>query len=83
VRSRRAWARRPLRRRLRPDEHRLDAGGDISLALTAGFQCAFLIGTVLLVAAGLIAFLGTNTRAGEYRARLDPVPRPIPEEAVT
>jgi EmrB/QacA subfamily drug resistance transporter len=57
----------------------LDAGGNTSRALTAGFQRAFLIGTGLLLAAALIAFLATNTRAGEHPARLDRVPRPIPE----
>jgi EmrB/QacA subfamily drug resistance transporter len=59
----------------------LEAGGSLPLALTAGFQRAFLIGTGLVLGAGLIAFMATNTRAGEHRARLEPVPNPIPEEA--
>jgi predicted MFS family arabinose efflux permease len=58
----------------------LQAGGNAPLALTAGFQRAFLIGTVLLVAAAFIAFMATNTRAGE-RVRLEPIPNAIPEEA--
>ena len=43
----------------------LNDGGDLPLALTAGFQRAFLIGTGLVLAAALIAFMATNTRAGE------------------
>jgi EmrB/QacA subfamily drug resistance transporter len=58
----------------------LQAGGNAPFALTAGFQRAFLIGTVLLVAAAFIAFTATNTRAGE-RVRLEPIPNAIPEEA--
>jgi EmrB/QacA subfamily drug resistance transporter len=59
----------------------LEQGGTVSLALTAGFQRAFLIGTGLLLVAALIAFTASNTRTGEHTARLEPVPNPIPEEA--
>jgi EmrB/QacA subfamily drug resistance transporter len=59
----------------------LQAVGNTPLALTAGFQRAFLIATGLLVGAALIAFMATNTRAGEQARRLDSVPNPIPEEA--
>jgi EmrB/QacA subfamily drug resistance transporter len=45
----------------------LDDGGNLPLALTAGFQRAFLIGTALVLAAALIAFMATNTRVGEGR----------------
>jgi EmrB/QacA subfamily drug resistance transporter len=58
----------------------LEHGGTVPLALTAGFQRAFLIGTGLLLLAALIAFMA-NTRTGEHTARLEPVPHPIPEEA--
>ena len=50
----------------------LEAGGSLPLALTAGFQRAFLIGTGLVLVAALIAFTVTNTRAGEHA---------VPEEA--
>jgi len=46
----------------------LHAGGDVPLALTAGFQRAFLIGTGLLLAAALIAFVATSTRTGSVRS---------------
>jgi EmrB/QacA subfamily drug resistance transporter len=59
----------------------LQAGGDLPVALTAGFQRAFLIGTGLVLVAALIAFLSTNTRAGEHAARLEHVPNPVAEEA--
>ena len=39
-------------------------GGGLPLALTAGFQRAFLIGAGLVLAAALIALMATNTRAG-------------------
>jgi EmrB/QacA subfamily drug resistance transporter len=42
----------------------LNDGGNLRLALTAGFQRAFLIGTGLVLAAALIALMATNTRAG-------------------
>ena len=45
----------------------LNDGGNLPLALTAGFQRAFLIGTGLVLAAALIAFMATNTRAGAGR----------------
>jgi MFS family permease len=45
----------------------LNDGGTLPLALTAGFQRAFLIGTGLVLAAALIAFMATNTRVGEGR----------------
>ena len=55
----------------------LQTGGNLQLALTDGFQRAFLIGAGLLLVAALIAFMATNTRAGEHRARrkviLDPI----------
>ena len=41
-----------------------NGGGNLPLALTAGFQRAFLIGTGLVLAAALIALMATNTRAG-------------------
>jgi EmrB/QacA subfamily drug resistance transporter len=40
----------------------LHAGRDLPLALTAGFQRAFLIGTSLLLAAAVIALTATNAR---------------------
>jgi hypothetical protein len=45
----------------------LNDGGNLPLALTAGFHRAFLIGTGLVLAAALIAFTATNTRAGGRR----------------
>jgi MFS family permease len=45
----------------------LNDGGNLPLALTAGFQRAFLIGTGLVLAAALIAFMATNTRAAGGR----------------
>jgi len=59
----------------------LEHGGTVPIALTAGFQRAFLIGTGLLLVAALIAFMASNTRANEPAARLESVPNPIPEEA--
>ena len=51
------------------------------LALTAGFQRAFLIGTGLVLAAALIAFMATNTRPGEHAARHEPDPQRDPERS--
>ena len=50
--------------------------------ISASMQFGGALGLAVLSAA---ASDRTNTvfDAGEYRARLDPVPRPIPEEAVT
>ena len=48
----------------------LHAGGNLPLALTAGFQRAFLLGTALVLAAALIAFMATNVRVGA-RAPVD------------
>ncbi len=59
----------------------LQTGGNLPLALTAGFQRAFLIGTGLLLVAAVIAFRATNTRAGEHTARPEPMLTLIPEEA--
>jgi hypothetical protein len=56
-------------------------GGTAPLALTAGFQRASLIGTGLVLAAALIAFMATNTRAGQHTARREPVLNAVPEEA--
>lgn len=56
-------------------------GGSLPLALTEGFQRAFLIGTGLLLAAALIAFLATNTRIREHATQLEPIPNPLPEHA--
>jgi EmrB/QacA subfamily drug resistance transporter len=58
----------------------LHAGGDPPLALTAGFQRAFLIGSALLLAAALIAFTTTNTPHARTTRR-DSVPNAIAEEA--
>ena len=59
----------------------LQAGENLPLALTAGFQRAFLIGSGLLLVAALIALMATNTRAGEHAARFEPLPNAVPEEA--
>jgi MFS family permease len=59
----------------------LDAGGTLPLALTAGFQRAFLIGTGLVLGAALIALTATNTRARQQTAGREPVLNPVPEEA--
>jgi EmrB/QacA subfamily drug resistance transporter len=56
-------------------------GGNVPLALTAGFQRAFLIGAGLLLIAAVIAFRATSTRAGEHTARREPMLNVIPEEA--
>ena len=45
----------------------LNDGGNLPLALTAGFQRAFVIGAGLVVAAALIALMATNIRAGAGR----------------
>jgi predicted MFS family arabinose efflux permease len=58
------------------------AGGDLPVALTAGFQRAFLIGAGLLLVAALIAFMATNTRAGEHRAQRKVISNPIPERSL-
>jgi EmrB/QacA subfamily drug resistance transporter len=55
----------------------LQSGGDLQVALTAGFQRAFLIGAGLVLVAALIAVMATNTRAGEHAARLERVAEPI------
>jgi EmrB/QacA subfamily drug resistance transporter len=47
----------------------LNEGGNLPLALTAGFQRAFLISTGLVLAAALIAFMATNTGARGGRPR--------------
>ena len=59
----------------------LQTGGNLPVALTAGFQRAFLISTGLLLVAALIAFTATNTHAGEHAAQLEHLPNAIPEEA--
>jgi EmrB/QacA subfamily drug resistance transporter len=59
----------------------LHTGANLPVALTAGYQRAFLIGTGLVLIAALIAFMATNTRADEHAARLESMPNPIPEEA--
>ncbi len=41
----------------------LDSGGDLPLALTAGFQRAFLLGALFVLVAALVAFLATNARS--------------------
>jgi EmrB/QacA subfamily drug resistance transporter len=55
-------------------------GGSQQLALTEGFQRAFLISALLLLAAAAIALLAGNTRAGEHADRLELV-EARPEEA--
>jgi EmrB/QacA subfamily drug resistance transporter len=52
----------------------LSSGADLPLALTAGFQRAFLIGAVFALGAALVAFLAGNARLA---ARAD-VARPQP-----
>ena len=47
----------------------LHASGSPLIALTAGFQRAFLIGTGLVLIAALIAFMAPNIRSGESKAR--------------
>ena len=49
----------------------LQAGGGLPLALTAGFQRAFLIGTGLVLAAALVALMAANTRSGEHTRSTD------------
>ena len=51
------------------------------LALTAGFQRAFLIGAVFALAAALIAFIAASTHADEHKARLHSLPTPIADDA--
>jgi EmrB/QacA subfamily drug resistance transporter len=58
----------------------LHAGGSPSLALTAGFQHAFLIAAALLLAAALIAFTATHTRSIDPAPRPQTTPAPIPED---
>jgi predicted MFS family arabinose efflux permease len=59
----------------------LAGGGSLPVALTSGFQRAFLIGTGLLLVAALIALLAANTRAGEHAERLEPGTNPVLEGA--
>jgi EmrB/QacA subfamily drug resistance transporter len=59
----------------------LGAEGSLPLALSAGFQRAFLIGTVLVLAAALIALMATNTRTRHRTERREPVISAVPEEA--
>jgi len=49
----------------------LDTGAALPHALTEGFQRAFLIGTVFVLVAAVIALFAANTRAGEHAARLE------------
>lgn len=56
-------------------------GGSLPVALTAGFQRAFLIGTALVLAAALIAFMATNTQRRRTRNTTRAVTKPTPEEA--
>src|SRR5204862_5855826 len=55
----------------------LSGGAAIPVALTAGFQRAFLIGTGLVLAAAVIALMATNTRVGHH-APVEPTPIPGP-----
>jgi EmrB/QacA subfamily drug resistance transporter len=59
----------------------LEARGALPFALAAGFQRAFLIGAGLVLAAALIAFKATNTRAGQRTTGREPVLNALPEEA--
>ena len=60
----------------------LGSGGDLSLALTAGFQRAFLIGAVVVLAAALVAVLAGKTRSGAMArvARLLPAANDLSSE---
>jgi MFS family permease len=49
----------------------LETGGSLPHALTEGFQRAFLIGAVFVLAAAAIAMFAANTRAGDHAARLE------------
>jgi EmrB/QacA subfamily drug resistance transporter len=51
------------------------------VALTAGFDRAFLLGAGFVLAAALIAFMATNTRAGGQAARAERFHDPSAEEA--
>ena len=57
-------------------------GANSPLALTAGFQRAFLIGAAFALAAALIAFIAANTHAYEHKARLQALPTPIAEDGL-
>jgi EmrB/QacA subfamily drug resistance transporter len=58
----------------------LNAGGISALGLTAGFQRAFLISSILLLAAALIAFMATNTRPGHGAKQPERIPNALPRE---
>ena len=62
---RRARPRRPLGRRHTADEQHPRLGGASPLALTAGFQRAFLVGTGFVLAAAAIAATAANRRPGK------------------
>jgi EmrB/QacA subfamily drug resistance transporter len=51
------------------------------LALTAGFQRAFLIGAAFALVAAFIAFIAASTQADKHKARLQALPTPIAEDA--
>ena len=59
----------------------LQAGGDLPVALAAGFQRAFLIGAGLVLAAALIAFTAINARPREGTAPREPMLNAVSEEA--
>jgi MFS family permease len=54
----------------------LAAHAPVSHALTAGFQRAFLVGSIFILAAAVIALRATNTRGEEAPPSLDVVPEP-------
>ena len=60
----------------------LDSGGGLPLALTDGFQRAFLIGAGFVLAAALVAFLASNARsaakASAARTSRQPSPGLVP-----
>ena len=60
----------------------LDSGGGLPLALTEGFQRAFLIGAVFVLVAALVAFLASNARsaakASAARTSRQPSPGLVP-----
>ena len=55
-------------------------GANLPLALTAGFQRAFLIGTAFAFAAALIAFIAASARTDKHKG-LQARPTPIADEA--
>jgi MFS family permease len=56
--------------------HVLAAHAAVPQALTAGFQRAFLVGAIFILAAAVIALRATNTRGEEAQPNADAFPQP-------